>query len=273
MLGLKLWVILVIVGVMLVLRWRRVGTLTWALAWMVALWAGFKFGFKVPLPASVIKLYLGIVILSLFAYVSSSSGRREGFSRPIIDLVTNPRRKLMLGAIVVLVPLLVAFNVYVKLNVPLEAPAFGRTVHPAPPDTITVHEVDVDLITAENPYRELEETDPEAFGKHLENGRRVYFENCFYCHGDAMGGDGMFAHALNPIPSNFRDPGVLPMLQESFLFWRISKGAPGLPEEGGPWDSAMPAWENFLTEEEMWDVILFLYDFNEYRPRALAEHH
>ena len=87
------------------------------------------------------------------------------------------------------------------------------------------------------------------------------------------GGDGMFGHALNPIPTNFTDQGVLPMLQESFLFWRISKGAPGLPEEAGPWDSAMPAWENFLTEEEMWDVVLFLYDFNDYRPRARVEHH
>ncbi len=88
-----------------------------------------------------------------------------------------------------------------------------------------------------------------------------------------MAGDGMFAHGLNPIPSNFTDPGVLPMLQESFLFWRISKGAPGMPDEGGPWDSAMPAWENFLTEEEIWDVVLFLYDFNGYRPRAREEHH
>jgi hypothetical protein len=23
----------------------------------------------------------------------------------------------------------------------------------------------------------------------------------------------------------------------------------------------MPAWEKFLTEEEMWEAILFLYDF------------
>ena len=66
---------------------------------------------------------------------------------------------------------------------------------------------------------------------------------------------------------------MLPILQESFLFWRIAKGGPGMPEEGGPWDSAMPAWEDFLTEEEIWDVILFLYDFNDYRPRARVEHH
>ena len=34
----------------------------------------------------------------------------------------------------------------------------------------------------------------------------------------------------------------------------------------------MPAWEQFLTEEEMWDVVLFLYDFTGYQPRAAGEH-
>jgi hypothetical protein len=35
----------------------------------------------------------------------------------------------------------------------------------------------------------------------------------------------------------------------------------------------MPAWELHLTEEEMWDVVLFLYDFSGFRPRALHEDH
>ena len=33
----------------------------------------------------------------------------------------------------------------------------------------------------------------------------------------------------------------------------------------------MPAWEKFLKEDEMWDVILFLYDFTGQRPRAQEE--
>jgi hypothetical protein len=32
----------------------------------------------------------------------------------------------------------------------------------------------------------------------------------------------------------------------------------------------MPAWEKFLKEEEMWDVILFLYDFTGQRPAVRA---
>lgn len=268
------WFVLAgVVAALVLCRVFRIGMLGWALAWAVACWVVVSHGFVVPVPASVVTLYMAVVLLALFAFVSSSKERWEEFSGPVVRLVVDPRRRLLLVGVLLLVPMLAAFNVYMKMNVPLEAPSFGRTVHPAPPDTITVHENEIDLSSAGNPYRELETSDPEAFAAHLENGRRVYFQNCFYCHGDSMGGDGMFAHALNPIPTNFNDQGVLPMLQESFLFWRISKGGPGMPEEGGPWDSAMPAWENFLTEEEMWDVILFLYDFNGYRPRARAEHH
>ncbi len=273
LIGLELWVVPALTALLVLLRWRRAGMLSWMLAWWIALWAAIRFGFETPVPGSVVKLYMSIATLSLFAYVTSSRDRQEQFVRPLADLVTNPRRRPLLVGVVLLVPLVAAGNVWVELSVPLEAPGFGRTVHPAPPDAITVHEREVNLITADNPYRALEQTDKAAFQQHLDNGRRVYFQNCFYCHGDAMAGDGMFAHALNPIPSNFTDQGVLPMLQESFLFWRIAKGGPGLPEEGGPWDTAMPAWENFLTEEEMWDVILFLYDFNGYRPRARQEHH
>ena len=82
----------------------------------------------------------------------------------------------------------------------------------------------------------------------------------------------MYAHALDPLPANFADAGTISQLQETYLFWRIAKGAPGLPEESGPWSSAMPAWEQFLTEEEIWDVILFLYDYTGQRPRAREAH-
>ena len=54
-----------------------------------------------------------------------------------------------------------------------------------------------------------------------------------------MGGDGIFAYALDPIPANFADATTIAMLQETYLFWRIAKGGPGLPKGGGPWSSSM----------------------------------
>ncbi|MDX1531635.1 MAG: cytochrome c, partial [Rhodothermales bacterium] len=144
----------------------------------------------------------------------------------------------------------------------------GRTIHPAPPGQIEFRGETVNLVTAVNPYRALEEADPEAFQVHVANGRRVYYENCVFCHGDDMHGDGHFAHGFDPIPANFADAQTIGILQESYLFWRIANGGPGLPQESTPWASAMPAWEPFLTEEEIWDVILFLYDYTDQRPRA-----
>jgi len=44
-------------------------------------------------------------------------------------------------------------------------------------------------------------------------------------------------------------------------------GSPGLPPEGQGWNSAMPAWEGTLSEEEIWQVILYLYDATNQRPR------
>jgi len=129
----------------------------------------------------------------------------------------------------------------------------------------------IDLIHGESPFRGLEKTDAKAFREHVENGRRIYYSNCFFCHGDALGGDGMYAHAVNPVPANFQDSGVLPNFQETFFFWRIAKGGPGMPDEGAPGDSVMPEWERFLTNDEIWDVILFLYADTGYRPRTFEE--
>jgi len=269
--GFLRWPVVVLVVVAFAfLHLRKARTFTWALACWVGIYALLSLAFVTPIPSSVIHLYMGITTLALAAYVTSSQKRREEFAAPVVAVATEPRLFPVLVAILVLLPALAAGSAWLSSRVTLEAPAFGRTVHPAPPDTITVHDQTIDLARGTNPLRELEGTDPDAFRTHVESGRRTYYRNCFYCHGDAMMGDGMFAHGLNPIPTNFTDKGTIAMLQETFLFWRIAKGGPGLPAEGGPWDSAMPAWEKFLSEEEIWEVVLFLYDFTEQRPRAPA---
>lgn len=262
------WVVLLLLAVQLTLWKLRAGTFLWTLTSWFSIYLFLHFGFTVPVPQSVISLYLGITTLATLAYVTSDRERLRNFTAPLVRLCVEPGRRPVLYGVVALLPVLAAFGTWRSVNVPLEAPAFGRTIHPAPPDSITVHDKPFNLITLENPYRKLEKSDPAAFARHLANGKRVFYENCFYCHGDAMRGDGMYAHGLNPIPTNFAEGGTLALLQESFLFWRVSKGGPGLPEEGGPWDTAMPAWENFLTEDEMWDVIMFLYDYTDQRPRA-----
>ena len=267
----KILVVLAVAVVFVLLRLRRASLLTWAIAWWVGIYVLLRFGFTAPIPASVVTLYMGIVTIALFAYLSSSDDRREEISRPLVRFMTEPRYTMLLAATIVAIPALAAANVYVKMSVPLEPPLFARTVHPASPSEITVHDKKVDLDAGENPFLHLATSNPAEFRKHVENGRQVYYRNCVFCHGDNLSGNGMFVHGLDPIPTNFADRGTIAMLRDTFLFWRISKGGPGLPEEGGPWATAMPAWEKFLKDEEIWDVILFLYDYTGQKPRAREE--
>ena len=140
----------------------------------------------------------------------------------------------------------------------------------APPSSVSSNGESIDTSTGDNPFRELEGS--AEFDAHVWNGRRVYYENCYFCHGDELQADGHFGAALQPPPISFRDDTTIAMFTEAFLFWRVAKGGPGLPGAATPWDSAMPAWETFLTEEEMWDVVMFLTDFTEYTARARSEH-
>lgn len=264
-------VVLPVVAVFGLLRFRRATLLLWAIAWWVGIYILLRFGFTAPIPSSVVSMYMGIVSIAILAYVSSSQERRDAVSGPLVRFMTDRHYTALLAATVVAIPALAAANVYVQMNAPLEPPFFPRTVHPASPSEITIHDKTIDIDAGENPFLALEEANPAEFRQHVENGRRVYYRNCVFCHGDDLSGNGMFVHGLDPIPTNFADGATIAGLRDTFLLWRISKGGPGLPEEGGPWDTAMPAWESFLTEEEMWEVILFLYDFTGQRPRAREE--
>jgi cbb3-type cytochrome c oxidase subunit III len=265
----KLGLLLSILGVAVVLRLLRAGLLVWLIAWVVGAYVVLRYGFVTPIPDSAVRMYLAIIALALSAYATSSRDRTRQVVDPVLAFVTERRFTLPLALVVVLIPALVAWSVYRGLQQPIQPPFFARTVHPAPPSEILVHGQKIDLLRGQNPLRALEQSDAEAFAAHVANGRRTYYQNCVFCHGDSLGGDGMFAYGVNPVPANFLDSGVLPNFQETFFFWRIAKGGPGMPEEGAPGDSVMPEWERFLDNEQIWEVLLFLYHDTGYRPRAL----
>ncbi|HEV8628676.1 MAG TPA: cytochrome c [Thermoanaerobaculia bacterium] len=249
-------------------RLFRVPILAWLAAWWVAVYVTVAYGFKVPIPSSIVHIYVAITTGVLAVYATSDRQRFEDVKRPLLAFLTERRFVVPLLVVILLVPAAVAAKIYRDMTAPPLPPFFGRTVHPAPPNQITVHDKIYDLTNLQNPHRELERTNPALYRQKVATGRQVYYSNCFFCHGDLLRGEGMYAHSLNPIPTNFQDPGTIAQLQESYLFWRVAKGGPGLPDEGGPWMSAMPVWEQFLDEEQIWDVILFLYDFTGNRPRA-----
>ena len=230
-----------------------------------------RFAVQPPIPSSVLGMYMFFIGVALLLFVSSDDDLFAEFKRPLVSLLTAPKQKLSRRALGVLLPLLAAYLGYAGARTEITAPTQQRTVHPAPPSEIDFKGRRINLLTAENPFRHLEEEDPAAFHQHVLKGKEVYYRNCVFCHGDSLKGDGVYSHGLSPIPANLADAGTIDQLQESFLFWRIAKGGPGLPGEGTPWDSAMPVWEKFLDEDQIWDVILFLYDFSGTRPRSWEE--
>ncbi|MBI2460172.1 MAG: c-type cytochrome [Candidatus Rokubacteria bacterium] len=223
----------------------------------------FRFGIQPPAPWSVVTLYMAIVLLSVLVWVSADSDSWRAFLAPIRATLVEERRRPLLYALLGLLPLGVGYYAYLQAAPRTEAPVELRVIHPAPPSSITFRGKTLDIQGLENPLRK----DAATLEQHVREGGTIYVRNCVYCHGDNLDGQGHFAHGFSPPPANLADPGTIAMLQESYVFWRIAKGGPGLPKESTPWNSAMPAWEDRLSEEEIWKVVLYLYAATGQEPR------
>jgi mono/diheme cytochrome c family protein len=219
-----------------------------------------------PVPNSVLVQYLLTALVGILIYVSDNEERWNEFKQPITALLVEPGTRWLRVALLVLVPVLVGWLTYSTVRPSVAAPLQLRSIHPAPPTSIGFRGRTILLPGLENPLRA-----DGSIAEHYEVGKRVYYQNCLPCHGDLLDGKGHYAHGFNPTPLAFTDNGTIPQLTESFVFWRIAKGGPGLPAEGTPWNSAMPAWEQILTEDEIWAVTIFLYEQTGWTPRTWEE--
>ena len=244
--------------------WTVVGAVVVLIAGHLAL----KYGIKPPIPSNLLYAYTVILAIAIYVYLASNTARWESFSRPLSRLFVARETRMARGVIFVLLPLSVGWLVYAWGGGSPQLPAELRTIHPAPPGQITVRGRSFNLIGLENPLRK----EPDKLAQYADEGKVIYFQNCFPCHGDNLDGTGQFAHGFIPSPANFVDGGTIAQLQESYVFWRIAKGGPGLPPESHPWNSAMPIWENFLSEEDIWKVILYIYAGAGQSPRTWEGH-
>jgi hypothetical protein len=225
------------------------------------------FGFaSAPVPKSVLVQFMLTALVGILIYVSDNEEKWRRFKEPLVATLVDADKRWLRGALLVLIPVLVGFVTFDQARPKVSAPVQLRSVHPAPPGQITFRGKAMQLARLENPLRHR-----GSLEEHYREGRRVYYQNCLPCHGDLMDGAGHYAHGFNPLPLSFTDAGTIAQLTESFVFWRVAKGGVGLPREGTPWNSAMPAWEDFITEDEIWAVIIYLYEQTGWEPRTWEE--
>ena len=251
---------------------RAVGhPFTRAVLLLIGAWLLVKFGIaylpplfgipSAPVPNSVVFQYMAIALVGILIYVSDEESKWRRFREPIHHTLVDDDKRWLRGGLLVAIPVLVGFLTWEQARPKVAAPIELRSIHPAPPSSITFQGRTITLTGLENPLRSR-----GTLADHVETGRAVYYRNCLPCHGDRLDGEGHFGHGFSPTPLPF-DASTIAQLTESFVFWRVAKGGPGLPREGTPWNSAMPAWEDFLTEDEIWAVITFLYEQAGVTPR------
>ena len=234
-----------------------------------------------PIPWTLLITYMMLWGIGTFLYISQDPTTFAEFRKPIVKTVVGDY-KIARYIVFTALPLLVGWGTFQSLKPSFAEPVELRTVHPAPPASTKVHGKTYTLEGLQNPFRIDEQdnykdsfpfldADKQEYMKSVTEGGTIFFENCHFCHGDQLNGAGMFSHVFNPTPANFVDPGTIAMLRESFLFWRVAKGGPGLPNEATPWSSSMPPWEEHLKVDEIWKVILFEYWYTGWHPRTFDE--
>ncbi len=76
---------------------------------------------------------------------------------------------------------------------------------------------------------------------------------CKICHGPEGNGFGMMAQGLSPMPRNFTCKETMNEIADGQMFWIIKNGSPG---------TGMPAFKLFLSDEEIWQLILYIRQFS-----------
>ena len=185
---------------------------------------------------------------------------------------------------------------YVSLNLDLDAPHDASVIPSQTPSAIRGQQLaanlpivqSTDYYRSESPYQAFDElsdtsltdsqrwevvayiwqlnTTPES----LANGKQLYAQNCAACHGENGAADGVFADDLKAAgdasaqtmagaqdmqrqtPANFTDPTRMLGASPALLQGKILRGGMG---------TGMPMWGSIFTEDQIWDLISYIYSF------------
>ncbi|HEY5730078.1 MAG TPA: c-type cytochrome [Anaerolineales bacterium] len=185
---------------------------------------------------------------------------------------------------------------YVSLNLDIDAPHDSPIVPIRQPSAVSGQLLaernsiilSHDEYLTKSPYEVFDEmrntslTDDERWGvvaylwhsnstpESLAKGKGLYAQNCAACHGETGGGDGVFADDLaaageasmqtmtgahNMVmqtPPDFTDSKRMLGASPALLQGKILRGGMG---------TGMPMWGEIFTEDQIWDLIAYIYSF------------
>ncbi|MBT9167182.1 MAG: hypothetical protein DDT19_00506 [Syntrophomonadaceae bacterium] len=166
-------------------------------------------------------------------------------------------RNIISAAIVLVISAAVAYAVYDNVKISYKPPAMIFTPHPTPPGWVVGFKIP-EWMGGEDPAR--------WDMKHIEEGKKLYEDNCASCHGKEADGKGPDAKAIRypAAPTNFKDPGAIRMIQLSYAYWRVKDG--GIHDK--QFMSAMPGWGEEMDDDEIWKTIMYMYHKAGVKPRT-----
>ena len=188
------------------------------------------------------------------------------------------------------------FPLYVTLDLDIDAPHDAPVIPSRQPSAISGQRLagnlpiflSPDYYRATSPYQAFEElsamslTESQRWDvtayiwqsnttkESLANGQQLYARNCAACHGENGAGSGVFADDLaasgkssmqtmtgadNMVmqaPVDFTNPTRMLGASPALLQGKILRGGMG---------TGMPMWGSIFTEEQIWDLIAYLYFF------------
>ncbi len=209
-----------------------------------------------PFPPALVNFYMLFVLAGVLIYITLDDRRLEEF----LDFISLRSKEnlfydLLRKALLVAIPLLVAYNVYSREKVSYSPPAELFQPHVTPPQWVVDMEVPEWAADFDN-------WSPER----IKRGQKIYEDHCLVCHGKEADGKGPAASAIRypAAPTNFKEPGTIAQLPLSYVYWRV--------RDGGIFDkqfkSAMPGWADELEEEQIWEVIMYIYTKAGVKPRT-----
>lgn len=89
----------------------------------------------------------------------------------------------------------------------------------------------------------------------LKNGQAIYERYCHFCHGKKGYGDGPVGIAITPHPADFVNDAKRMSKTDPELFKSITEG---VHRAIGGEEMAMPRWQDILSDQERWDVLIYI---------------